>query len=140
MKLGKYKDLKSYKNVKIGYGTVDYINFKSIYLKLNSWVVPTENVDFNLLIKKNKLKIKHLIMENKEDFFKNEMIIDFDIKYKGLKNDKKSFMNLEITFFINKNISFKSKELKNKIFSLSNLIIDELSEEKKLFNFYLNKN
>lgn len=140
MKLGKYKQLKNYKNVKLGFGTVDYINFKSIYLKFNTWITPTENDNFDNIIKVNKNKIKNYLINNKEDFFKNELIIDFDIKSKGLKHNKKSFMNLEITLFINKKIDFKSKELKNKTNLLMISIIDLLSEEKKLFNFNLDKN
>jgi hypothetical protein len=34
MKIGKYIPLGEYNNVKIGYGTVDFKNLKTVYLKL----------------------------------------------------------------------------------------------------------
>ena len=59
MKVGKYIKLKSNKNVKIGYGTVDFNNFKTIYLRLNSWIMPnSDKNNFREIINKNKRKIK----------------------------------------------------------------------------------
>ena len=56
MKIGKYIPLGTYNDVKIGYGTVDFKNLKTIYLKLNSWLQPeNETDDFNHLIGKNKI-------------------------------------------------------------------------------------
>ena len=53
MKVGKYIPLGEYNNVKIGYGTVDFKNLKTIYLKFNSWVEPSNNdADFDDLISK----------------------------------------------------------------------------------------
>ena len=45
MKTGKYIPLGIYNDVKIGYGTVDFKNLKTIYLKLNSWVQPENDTD-----------------------------------------------------------------------------------------------
>jgi hypothetical protein len=51
MKIGKYFPLGTYNDVKIGYGTVDYKNLNTIYLKINSWVKPNNNDDdFNKTI------------------------------------------------------------------------------------------
>ena len=47
MKSGKYIPLGTYNDVKIGYGTVDSKNLKTIYLKLNSWLQPeNEHYEF----------------------------------------------------------------------------------------------
>lgn len=141
MKNGKFIKLNSYKNVKIGFGTVDYNNFKTVYLKLNSWLLPN-NIDtnFSQIVNKNKRKIKLFIYDNENIFFRKENIVDLDISIKGIKNNKKSFMNLEITFFVKNNkIKFKDKILKEFICNNSTKIIDLLSEDENLFNFSLTK-
>ena len=62
MKTGKYIPLGTYNDVKIGYGTVDFKNLKTIYLKLNSWLQPeNETDDFNYLIGKSRRKVKEII-------------------------------------------------------------------------------
>ena len=53
MKKGKFINVNTHNNVKIGYGTVDYKNLKTIYIKLNSWTQPTEeNYNFQKIISK----------------------------------------------------------------------------------------
>ena len=141
MKVGKYIKLKSNNNVKIGYGTVDFNNFKTIYLRLNSWVMPNgEKNNFREIINKNKRKIKIFFSDNENDIFKKETIVDLDISVNGIKNNKKSFMNLEITFFIKDDkIKFKDKKVREFILNNSIKIIEILSEENNLFNFNLTK-
>jgi hypothetical protein len=141
MKVGKYVKLKSNNNVKVGYGTVDFNNFKTLYLRLNSWVMPnSEKNNFREIINKNKRKIKIFFFNSENDFFKNETIVDLDISVNGIKTNKKSFMNLEITFFIkDSNIKFKDKKLKEFILNNSNKIIEILSKDDILFNFNLTK-
>jgi hypothetical protein len=141
MKVGKYVKLKSNNNVKVGYGTVDFNNFKTLYLRLNSWVMPnSEKNNFREIINKNKRRIKIFFFNSENDFFKKETIVDLDISVNGIKTNKKSFMNLEITFFIkDSNIKFKDKRVKEFILNNSNKIIEILSEDDILFNFNLTK-
>ena len=62
MKIGKYIPLGTYNEVKMGYGTVDFKNLKTIYLKINTWVQPeNETEDFNSTIHKSRRKIKEII-------------------------------------------------------------------------------
>ena len=59
MKTGKYIPLGTYNDVKIGYGTVDFKNLKTIYLKLNSWLqAENETSDFDTTIYKTRRRIK----------------------------------------------------------------------------------
>ena len=59
MKTGKFISLGYHYNVKIGYGTVDYKNLKTIYIKLNSWIQPrVDDIEFDELLSKTKRKIK----------------------------------------------------------------------------------
>ena len=116
MKTGKYIPLGEYNDVKIGYGTVDFKNLKTIYLKLNSWLQPeNETDDFDHVIYRSRRKIKEIVYNLKTPFFKEQSIVDLDIRTKGIKLEKRSFMNLEVTLYVDKQFDVKSKELKNTI-------------------------
>lgn len=139
MKVGKYIPLGEYNNIKIGYGTVDFKNLKTIYIKLNSWVEPSEDVDFNILINTSRRKIKNKIYDLKDVKFKPQSIVDLDIKTNGIKLNKRSFMNLEITLYVNEFFDVKSKPIKLEIKSLIESIINDDLVDKNLFNFYNKK-
>ena len=140
MKIGKYIPLGEYNNVKIGYGTVDYKNLKTVYLKLNSWVQPeNETDDFDSSIFKTRRKIKDSIYELRNPLFKQQCIVDLDIRTKGIKLEKRSFMNLEVTLYVENQFDVKSKEIKNTIKDLLENIIEEGLIDKKLFVFHKSK-
>lgn len=140
MKIGKYIPLGTYNDVKMGYGTVDFKNLKTIYLKLNSWVEPeNETDDFDFIIQKTRRKIKEIIYNLKNIYFKEQCIVDLDIRTKGIKLNKRSFMNLEITLYVNKQFDVKSKEVKTSIKDIIELVVDNALNDKKLFNFYKSK-
>ena len=141
MKTGKYLSIGEYNNVKIGYGTVDFKNLKTIYLKFNSWLQPeNDNEDFNLIISKTRRSIKENIYNLKNENFKPQSIVDLDIRTKGIKLEKKSFMNLEITLYVEKVFDIKSKDIKEFIKKTSYSIINDCLTDKKLFNFNKTKN
>jgi hypothetical protein len=140
MKTGKYIPLGTYNDVKIGYGTVDFKNLKTIYLKLNSWVQPeNETDDFEYLIHKSRRKVKEIIYNQRNPYFKQQCIVDLDIRTKGIKLEKRSFMNLEITLYVDKQFDVKSKEVKNNIKNILCFVIEEGLSDKKLFNFSKSK-
>jgi hypothetical protein len=140
MKTGKYIPLGIYNNVKIGYGTVDFKNLKTVYLKLNSWLQPeNETEDYNHTILKTRRKIKEFIYNLKNQNFKQQSIVDLDIRTKGIKLEKRSFMNLEVTLYVENQFDVKSKEMKNTIKDLLENIIDEGLIDKKLFVFHKSK-
>ncbi len=141
MKTGKYISIGEYNNVKIGYGTVDFKNLKTIYLKFNSWLQPENDTeDFNLIISKTRRNIKENIYNLKNENFKPQSIVDLDIRTKGIKLEKKSFMNLEITLYVEKVFDIKSKDIKEFIKKTSYSIINDCLTDKKLFNFNKTKN
>ena len=140
MKTGKYIPLGTYNDVKIGYGTVDFKNLKTIYLKLNSWVQPeNETDDFDHMIHKSRRKVKEIIYNLKNPYFKQQSIVDLDIRTKGIKLEKRSFMNLEITLYVDKQFDVKSKEIKNNVKDILSMIIEDGLSDKNLFNFYKSK-
>lgn len=140
MKKGKFIIIGSHNNVKLAYGTVDSKNLKTIYIQLNSWVQPSsEDVDFEKLINKTRRKTKELVRDLKSDYFKLESIVHLDIKTNGIKTNKRSFMDLEITLFVNKSFDVRSREIKEIVEKLSKNIIDEVLIDETLFNFFEKK-
>jgi len=140
MKNGKYISLGDYRNVKIGYGTVDFKNLKTIYLKLNSWVQPENNEDdFDYLINKTRRVIKEIVYNLKNENFKPQCIVDLDIKTRGIKIEKRSFMNLEVTLFIENQFDVKSKTTKLLVREIIETIVETGLSDKNLFNFNKNK-
>ena len=140
MKTGKYIPLGTYKNVKYGYGTVDFKNLKTIYLKLNSWVQPeNETEDLDYLILKSRRVIKEILYNLKNPNFKQQTIVDLDIRTKGIKLEKRSFMNLEVTLFVERQFDVKNKEIKKSVNDIIENLIDNGLTDKKLFNFHKSK-
>jgi hypothetical protein len=140
MKTGKYISLGEYNEVKIGYGTVDFKNLKTIYLKLNAWVEPNNDTDdFDHLISKTRRGIKEIIYNLRSENFKPQCIVDLDIRTKGIKLNKRSFMNLEVTLYVENFFDVKSKHIKLSVKDIVKSIIDNSLSNKNLFNFYKNK-
>jgi len=136
MKTGKYIPLGTYNDIKIGYGTVDFKNLKTIYLKFNSWLQPSNDTDdFDESIQKSRKEIKKVVYHLNNSYFKPESIVDLDIKTKGIKTDKRSFMNLEVTLYVNKYIDVKTKDTKKLIKDIIETIVDDCLLDKNLFNF-----
>ena len=126
MKTGKYISLGEYNEVKIGYGTVDFKNLKTIYLKLNAWIEPNNDTDdFDHLINKTRSGIKEIIYNLKNENFKPQSIVDLDIRTKGIKLNKRSFMNLEVTLYVDNFFDVKSKNIKLSIKDIIKSIIDD---------------
>lgn len=140
MKTGKYIPLGTYNDVKIGYGTVDFRNLKTVYLKFNSWLQPeNETDDFDDTIHRSRRKVKEIVYNLKNPLFKQQSIVDLDIRTKGIKLEKRSFMNMEVTLYVNKQFDVKSKEIKNSIKEILTSVIDSGLNDKKLFNFHKSK-
>jgi hypothetical protein len=141
MKNGKYVKIGAHKNIRIGYGTTDFKDLKSIFINLISWVEPKVEVDYEKMALKLQKQIKTFLYNNETQFFHNESIVDLDIKHKGVMLNKKSFMNLDITLFVNKPVNFKSKEFKTSVERISkDIISDILTNEKNNLNFNKTKN
>ena len=141
MKKGKFITIGVHNNVKIGYGTVDHKNLKTIYIQLNSWTQPNQDdCDFDKLISKTRRQIKNKIYDLRCEYFKPQSIVDLDIKTSGVKTNKRSFMDLEITLYVEKYFDVKSKEIKQIVSDISENIIDTVLTDETLFNFYKTKN
>jgi len=142
MKKGKTSKIQGFNTSKIVYGTVDSINFKSLYLNLQTWVEPIkEPENWTRIVLNLSRAIKHSVYETIDrDLFDDSFIVDLDLRSSGLTLGKKSFMNLEINFFLNnEELDFKSKELKENLKNIVSRIYDENFNDNDYFNFYLTK-
>lgn len=142
MKKGKTSKIQGFKTAKVLYGTVDSIELKSIYLNIQTWVEPQlELENWNRIILNLSRKIKHTIYNNiNTEIFEKNFIVDLDLRSSGLCVGKKSFLNLEINFYLkNKDIDFKSNLIKDIIKNLTKKIIQENLTNNHYFTFSLTK-
>ena len=101
MKKGKTSKIQGFKLAKVIYGTVDSVNFKSLYLNIQTWVEPKKTSEnWTRVVLNLSRQIKHTIFENiNKTIFDDKFIVDLDLRASGLMVGKKSFLNLEITLF-----------------------------------------
>ena len=142
MKKGKTSFLQGFKTAKIVYGTVDSINLKSLYLNIQTWVEPIYECDnWTRTVLNLSRSIKHSIYESiNKQIFDEKFIVDLDLRSSGLNLNKKSFMNLEINFYISQEgLDFKGKEIKENLQKITEQIFNDNFLNNKNFNFYLTK-
>ena len=142
MKKGKTSKIQGFNTSKIVYGTVDSINFKSLYLNLQTWVEPiNEPENWARVVLNLSRAVKHSVYETLDKvLFDDSFIVDLDLRSSGLTLGKKSFMNLEINFFLNEEeLDFKSKEIKENLKNIVTRIYDENFNNNDYFNFSLTK-
>ena len=137
MKKGKTCKLNGFTRLKSTYGTVDSKTFKSLYLNIQSWVTPQKSVEnWSRVVNIMNREIKETINEILDlTLLQPKFILDLDLRTSGLVVGKKSFMNLEITFFVAKNIEFKSTLLKTHLQNLTSLINSHNFTKNTYFKF-----
>ena len=141
MKKGKSCAVKGYKNFKVNYGTVDSKNLKSIYINVQSWVSPKNYEEkwervVSLLNKDIKQTVSGILNDN---LFSDKFMTDLDLRHSGIEYGKKSFMNFELTLFLNTPIDFKSDSIKSEVKKIVNSISRENFVSNKHFSFSLKK-
>lgn len=141
MKKGKSVKLNLYNPIKSVYGTVDSKNLKSIYINIQSWITPkNENDNWNRIVGNLSREIKHSVFNSiNQKIFQEKSIVDLDLRTSGIFFGKKSFLNLEINLFTEKEFDFKSNELKNSIKKIIKNIGESNITQNKYFDFTLTK-
>ena len=142
MKKGKTTKLVGYKSFKSHFGTIDSTNLKSIFLNIQTWVEPKDEVEnWNRVVLNMTRAVKHTVLENiNKEYFDTKFIVDLDLRTSGLQLKKKSFLNLEINLFLIQEIDFKSPKLKKLVKNLIKSIYGDTMSRNKYFKFYLTKN
>ena len=141
MKKGKTSRIAGFPEAKITYGTVDSKNLKSVYLNLQSWVDPKDDYEnWDRIVSYFSKTIKNSVYEVLDkEIFKENYIVDLDLRSSGIVTGKKSFMKLEITFFTNKEFDFKDNILKESLRKVTKNIYVENFRKNKYFDFTISK-
>jgi hypothetical protein len=142
MKKGKTSQLTGFKTAKVVYGTVDSVNLKSLYLNIQTWVEPIyESDNWSRTVLNLSRGVKHSVYESLNNkIFDTKFIVDLDLRSSGLNLSKKSFMNLEVNFYvIEENLDFKSKQIKDTLLKITNKIYNDNFYDNNYFKFYLTK-
>jgi hypothetical protein len=142
MKKGKSVKLNLYNPIKSVYGTVDSKNLKSLYINIQSWVTPKfEHDNWNRVVCNLSRDIKHSVFNSiNHELFKEQSIVDLDLRTSGISHGKKSFLNLEVNLYTNNEIDFKSPEIKDSVKKIIKNIFKENVIQNKYFEFSLSKN
>jgi len=137
MKKGKSVKLNLFNPIKSVYGTVDSKNLKSVYINIQSWVTPKENYDnWNRVVSNLGREIKHSVFESiNQDLFKENTIVDLDLRTSGISKGKKSFFNLEINLYTLSEMDFKSNEIKDSVKTIVKSIYKNNVIQNKYFEF-----
>lgn len=142
MKKGKTSKIIGFKNTKVTYGTVDSFELKSIYLNIQTWVEPHKDSDnWNRVVLNQSRSIKHTILRSiNHNLFKENFIVDLDLRHSGISLGKKSFLNLEINLFTNiDNLDFKDNSIKESLKELTKNIISSNFNKNDYFEFSITK-
>ena len=142
MKKGKSVKLNLYNPIKSVYGTVDSKNLKSLYINIQSWVTPKfEHDNWNRVVCNLSRDIKHSVFNSiNHELFKEQSIVDLDLRTSGISHGKKSFLNLEVNLYTNSEIDFKSSEVKDSVKRIIKSIFKENVIQNKYFEFSPSKN
>lgn len=142
MKKGKSVKLNLYNPIKSVYGTVDSKNLKSLYINIQSWVTPKfEHDNWNRVVCNLSRDIKHSVFNSiNHELFKEQSIVDLDLRTSGISHGKKSFLNLEVNLYTNNELDFKSPEVKDSVKRIIKSIFKENVVQNKYFEFSLSKN
>jgi hypothetical protein len=117
MKKGKTIKINQYESLKTSYGTVDSKNLKSLYINLQTWVLPKDEYEnWERIVGNLSREIKHSVYESlNRELFQENFIVDLDLRTSGIQVGKKSFMNLEINLFTKNELDFKSMVVKDSV-------------------------
>jgi hypothetical protein len=142
MKKGKTSQIQGFKTAKVVYGTVDSVNFKSLYLNIQTWVEPKINSEnWNRIVLNLSRFIKHSVLDSLDKtLFDNKFIVDLDLRSSGLQKGKKSFLNLEINFYLTGDENdFKSRRLKESLKKICKQLFQDNFTNNEYFKFQLTK-
>ena len=141
MKKGKSVKLNLYNPIKSVYGTVDSKNLKSLYINIQSWVTPKfEHDNWNRVVCNLSRDIKHSVYNSiNTELFKEQSIVDLDLRTSGISHGKKSFLNLEVNLYTTQEMDFKSIEIKDSIKTIVKSIFRNNIQPNKYFDFSTSK-
>lgn len=142
MKTGKELKINDFKDYNIVFGSVNNKHPKAVYVNISAWAEPLleENINYSRVIKDIDKKLKQSLYNffNFDDycsFIKDRTIVDLDIRESGIRFGKRSFMNCEVTLFLNTEIPINSELMKPMLDDVLEVIINSTFEKSKVFKF-----
>ena len=143
VKKGKQMKLELFDNYKVVIGTVDNKNPKALYISISAWGQPInlDDDNYTIAIKKLNKDIKKKVYESlpKNLFDGNRTIVDFEIKESGISNERRSYMNCEITLFKLNDFKIQNNLISEWIKTITSKVISEVFEYNPNFKFYKTK-
>lgn len=146
MKTGKEVKTNNFKNYTVVYGSVNNKHSKAVYINISAWAQPTHENEFNYnrIIRDINKKVKQTlfnIFEEKGnfDFLRDRTIVDLDIRESGIRYGKRSFMNCEITLFLNSETPVNSILMKDILDDIIDDVVTTVFEGNKSFKFFKKK-
>ena len=146
MKTGKEIKINNLKNYNVVFGSVNNKHSKAIYINISAWGEPQfdSEVNYNRVIKDINKSIKQSLFnlfnrDENTDFLKDRTIVDLDIRESGIRYGKRSFMNCEITLFLNSEIPVNSEKMKPILDNILKTVVNSTFEDNKTFKFYKKK-
>jgi hypothetical protein len=142
MKKGKTSKIHGFKTAKTIYGTVDSFELKSMYLNIQTWVEPKEELEnWTRVVSNLSRAIRHSVYESvNTEIYDNKFIVDLDLRSSGLSKGKKSFLNLEVNLYLlDSTLDFKSKEIKDSLKEICKSIFKNNFSSNKYFSFHYSK-
>lgn len=141
MKKGKNVKMNLSNSFKSSYGTVDSKNLKSLYINIQSWVSPKQDLEnWNRVVGNLNRELKHTVFDSiNTSLFSKNSIVDLDLRTSGIFSGKKSFFNLEINLYLDKELDFKSNEIKDSVKKIVRNIQKTNILNNQYFDFSLTK-
>ena len=147
MKTGKELKVTKHKNYNISFGSINNKHSRAAYINLSTWAEPIDDsvVSYTRVIKDiNKKKKQGLYNLFNNEFetqiLKDRTIVDLDIRESGIKFGKRSFMNCEITLFMDSEMPVNSEHMKEKLDNVISMVVNSIFETNKTFKFHKKKN
>ena len=143
VKKGKQMKLEMFDNYNVNLGTVDNKNPKALYVTVSAWGKPInlDDDNYTIAIKKLNKDIKKKVYEAlpKNLFDGNRTIVDFEIKESGISNERRSYMNCEITLYKLNNFKIQSNLINDAVKSVTTKVITEVFDLNPYFTFHKTK-
>ena len=146
MKTGKELKINNFKNYNVVFGSVNNKHPKAVYINISAWAEPNDEneINYTRVIRDINKKTKQVLFnifdtDSQSEFLKDRTIVDLDIRESGIRYGKRSFMNCEMTLFLNTEIPVNSELMKDMLDDIVKSVISLVFEDNRSFKFYKKK-
>lgn len=142
-KVGKKINLNKHKNYKVHFGTMDRLKSNSLYISISTWAKPKveSTIDYDKITRKLNKKISTYVYNNVDkDLFDNKFaIVDLDLRTSGIRFDKRSYMNCDITLYKKTKASIEDENIDDAVNKILDGVIKDVLNKSEYFSFHKTK-